>query len=196
MPWNSGGYMLRDCAISKKRDVVWAYRQDIDIYTQKTKSQLQSSDLQVDHVIECQLVNIAYNSAYYNYPRSFSNKRNRADLIIILNDSINLNVTSSDINQTKKGPFTQFLNRIDEQKNVSSISGKKPNFRIRSLAQIVQASQNKKLQQLVVFLVWDNIIQSMFESHLKIQLKLSKIPKYKPFSIQLKALFDLMFPKT
>lgn len=99
-------------AVSAKRDAVLARRRSVDAYTDCV---VGTSGLQVDHVLEIQLAEVAL-------ARSLATTRARvgsmatAHATEVLGDALNelenLNVTSARINQAKRGPFTAALNRL------------------------------------------------------------------------------------
>ena len=64
---------------------------------------------EVDHVIECQILNHAHATACgeHRVTRAVTKQTSR-----FVNSQYNLNVTTHDINQAKKGPFMRFLNQV------------------------------------------------------------------------------------
>lgn len=97
--------MFREPLTSKKRASVLEHRDGRDAYTLRDARSLGSRG-NVDHVLEVQLVDFAAGSVlagHGNLERCFS---------AAVNDVSNLNVTSTRVNQSKKGPFTAALNRL------------------------------------------------------------------------------------
>jgi hypothetical protein len=93
---------LRANNVTDKGDAVWAHRGARDVYT---LSQRRPANPNVDHILEIQLLERAAREA----PPAGATR----GVYNAVNDVINLNVTTSRINQSKKGPFTSFLNRMD-----------------------------------------------------------------------------------
>ena len=91
------------------RDDVWSTRGNRDAYTGKARHVLASDVQNVDHVIEVQLMEHAA------VPHSANNREATDRLREMVNSSMNLNVTSSRVNQSKRGPFTAALNRLKKR---------------------------------------------------------------------------------
>eukprot|EP00730_Choanoeca_flexa_P019866 TRINITY_DN9717_c0_g2_i1.p1 TRINITY_DN9717_c0_g2~~TRINITY_DN9717_c0_g2_i1.p1 ORF type:complete len:217 (+),score=21.71 TRINITY_DN9717_c0_g2_i1:68-718(+) len=110
---------------------VWEHRDQIDIYTTKGRFAIKKlSQVEVDHVVELQLLDLAWNlgvALNADVAPSGNTRGNRhrgsnglswmmALLCLqvfagqFVNGVDNLNVTTRDINQLKKGPFTRFRN--------------------------------------------------------------------------------------
>lgn len=84
---------------------VWKFRNDLDVYREATK--LNTKLPEVDHIIEIQFIENAFNSCppntkvfIYSLVKDVSNQIE------------NLNVTSQEVNQAKKSPITSFLNGL------------------------------------------------------------------------------------
>lgn len=88
-----------------------AHRNGRDAYTRRSARGLLGDDGNVDHVLECQVLRYATegvfgeSGAHQGVARSFS---------AAANDVSNLNLTSRRVNQSKKGPFTAALNRLEK----------------------------------------------------------------------------------
>jgi hypothetical protein len=92
--------------VSRLRNEVWDTRNGCDAYTGSSRNALAENQQNVDHVLEVQLVHFAAEE-------QLSAHRGLAERMCeVVNKPINLNVTSREINQAKKGPFTAALNRL------------------------------------------------------------------------------------
>jgi hypothetical protein len=87
---------------------VWLKHNYCDVYTRKTKDEMEGCKEEVDHVLEIQLLQhaAAATNLYTNDPMLLNFRR-------VVNSTLNLNVTTMEINQAKKGPFTAALNRLN-----------------------------------------------------------------------------------
>lgn len=104
--------------VSQKIEDVWKRRDHKDVYTLFLRSVVEEKDPEVDHVMEIQIINRAFGNAHMKNDSVAANTRDaKGFLFSTVNDVDNLNVTPHTVNQAKKGPFTQSLNRIlaDEQ---------------------------------------------------------------------------------
>lgn len=96
---------LRKNVTSLKNDV-WKSRDGCDAYTRVSRHDMGEQKVNVDHVLEIQLFEHAVGAILARHDgltKSLSD---------IVNAPVNLNVTTSRINQAKRGPFTSALNRI------------------------------------------------------------------------------------
>lgn len=110
---------LRKDNILAQVDSVWSLRGEKDVYT-STKRRIYETKrvtTQVDHVLEIQLLNFAWEEGVANNPqlpvkltRALRSNKARELSEDRANNVDNLNVTLRYINQQKKGPFTRFLN--------------------------------------------------------------------------------------
>ena len=87
------------------KDEVWAYRDNRDIYTNRKKRRYIPDDVQTDHVIECQILRHAFN----DMPTALMTRSGHRNVKESMNHLLNLNNTTLDINQKKKGPITRYL---------------------------------------------------------------------------------------
>lgn len=104
-------------SVSGRAGAVWAVRGGKDAYSGASKAQTEKPN--VDHVLEVQLVeNVLVRTFNAQYGRCGSMATAQAGELIreALNDMSNLNVTSSRINQAKRGPFTAAMNRLQSDK--------------------------------------------------------------------------------
>ena len=84
---------------------VWKYRNDQDVY--RFKNELETKLPEVDHCIEIQLLNDAFINCKPNgRPLIYSLVKDK------VNGIENLNVTTHEVNQAKKGPITSFISRL------------------------------------------------------------------------------------
>ena len=121
------------------RDTVWLSRDDRDAYTGSSKSEMSPKTQNVDHVIEIQLLEHAA------LDHASRNREVMDRLREIANSSPNLNVTSSRVNQSKRGPFTAAINRLKKRDGA---------LRDVSVEQLARAGRAKWL---VDNGCWDNI---------------------------------------
>lgn len=89
------------------REEVWSARQDVDAYTGLVRKNTATEN--VDHVLEVQLVE------HVVLGTLSSSKELTERMREVVNSTKNLNVTSQKINQSKKGPFTAAINRLNKR---------------------------------------------------------------------------------
>jgi hypothetical protein len=105
-------------SVTARSDYVWASNADVDVYTHLTRPVVVTMQPEVDHLVECGLVEKALDrSAQANGLTSdglsgFAAQHCRDTLVSILNADSNLNVTTRRVNQKKKGPFISAQNRL------------------------------------------------------------------------------------
>jgi hypothetical protein len=121
-------------SVTSKADNVWKYRNDVDVYCGARRSDTDRP--QVDHCLEVQLAELALVRAFGSgrNTRAQSMATAQATEIVrgALNGVKNLNVTSTKINQAKRGPFTAAINRLESDK-----------FRIVSIEQLARQGRGK-----------------------------------------------------
>ena len=100
---------LRENNVSARADDVWSFRGGRDLYGGGSRGAVSSQEPQVDHILEIQVVNLAWCSALADGVRTRGAKES---IQLFVNDLPNLNVTSKVINQAKKGPFIRFLKKM------------------------------------------------------------------------------------
>ncbi|KAJ1435548.1 hypothetical protein B484DRAFT_472597 [Ochromonadaceae sp. CCMP2298] len=93
-------------SVRRLSEVVWLHRGNIDKYTLWGKAEVDLQKPEVDHILEIQLIEAAIREAKVPYTRSLEKA-----LRCFFNSKVNLNVTTSKVNQSKKDPMTQWLNR-------------------------------------------------------------------------------------
>ena len=89
---------------------IWEYNDDEDKYQNKKRTRIRG-DIERDHVIEVQLLEHAFNTM----PCANRTRNAQTEIYSVINDVVNLNNTTHDINQKKKGPFTAALNDMKAQ---------------------------------------------------------------------------------
>lgn len=103
-------------------DVIWGYRNDLDAYSDLTRSTIGKFP-ERDHVFEIQLLDAAY-FEYSSVAVQMVTRGEKARIMNIANNVQNLNITSRAINQSKKGPFTQARNELlDHEFDSSKCNG-------------------------------------------------------------------------
>lgn len=93
-------------------DLVWAYRQDQDVYSTYTRESIVAESPEVDHVFEIQLLDAAYEKYSQDPNIQGITRAERGRTIALANCVENTNVTSRRINRSKKGPFTCAKNAL------------------------------------------------------------------------------------
>lgn len=138
--------------VTAKADTVWKYRADRDVYTHTPRADVAKP--QVDHVLECQLGEVALARAYCAVgakPGSFATAQAADAIRTAWNDSANLNVTDASINLKKKGPFQAALRRATDD-------------RLRSVP-IEQLARQGKAKNLVDDGTWARIETAVVRSY-------------------------------
>jgi len=101
--------------VSAMADAVWTARVGRDAYTRLAR--VETAKPQVDHVLECQLAETSLATAFGASKARFGSMAS-AQVVELLregyNDVKNLNVTSTKVNQSKKGPMVAALNRLQD----------------------------------------------------------------------------------
>ena len=75
------------------------------------REEVSDREPEVDHVWECQLADLAWDKAVVenvDFGPAANTRHSRKMTMAIVNDPLNLNVTTHTINQRKKGPFTRW----------------------------------------------------------------------------------------
>jgi hypothetical protein len=134
-------------SVSSQRNIIWASRSDQDGYTKLTQSQIKTEDQNVDHVLEIQIVE------YATLETLSGNEELVKRFKDIVNEPLNLNVTTKRVNQAKKGPFTAALNRLQKR------DGSLREIRVEQLA------RNGRAKTLVDDGTWANIEKEIVVSY-------------------------------
>jgi hypothetical protein len=90
-----------------KTDQVWRSTKYTCKYTLLKKKEVEKNKPEVDHCWEIQVLKYAYSCALHGYRETRSASE---ALKNIINSELNLNVTTHEVNQAKKGPFMQVVN--------------------------------------------------------------------------------------
>lgn len=106
-------------SVTAKADAVWGHRGGVDVYSGATRE--DTINPQVDHQLEIQLAEIALVRTYEEQGRgaqavSMAAAQAADALRTALNGLDNLNVTSARHNQSKRGPFTAAINRLQSDR--------------------------------------------------------------------------------
>ena len=103
---------IRETCTKKRREEVLEHRDGRDAYTRSCAKRLVSrGEGQVDHVLECQVLRHATRDVLGDDRKTDGVARRFS---AAANDVTNLNLTSRRVNQSKKGPFTAALNRLEK----------------------------------------------------------------------------------
>jgi hypothetical protein len=146
---------------------VWEERGGVDIYTRRAEKEFLPTDiLHIDHIIEVQLINAAFDKApvAWHTRESPSYARVRG----VCNDVSNLNVTLARVNQMKKGPFVRFLNARKADKKLTfddAVEG------------TVSSDESGHARRMREEGVWDNIRAAV---EVTARLVKSRLPLYTP----------------
>ena len=120
--FGSDALALRE-AVTAKADAVWTMHRDIDAYTGASREATIAPN--VDHTIEVQLVELALVRTYKQCAGSGVISMAAAQAAEVLrrafNDVDNLNVTSGKVNQSKRGPFTAAINRLQSDRGLRMV---------------------------------------------------------------------------
>ena len=104
-------------SVTQKAQAVWTARGDIDVYTGSNREATETP--QVDHVLEVQLAEMSLVRAY-KAERAGSDSIATLQATEMMRDALNsvsnLNVTSTRVNQSKRGPVTAALNRLNNER--------------------------------------------------------------------------------
>lgn len=136
-------------SVSNKKNTLTLY----DQYRKQT-CDINSETLNVDHVLEIQIFNTVIKNMNHVNPDHIEIIKS------IVNSDKNLNITTSKINQMKKGPITAVLNRYQN-----------PKLRNVTLSQIIKTQDKKENEK-----IWKNILSTM---NLRNRLLKSEFKKHK-----------------
>ena len=92
--------------VTRLQSEVWDARDGLDAYTGTHRRGFGAQKLNVDHVVELQILQHAAGDVLATHDGLIKN------FCEVVNAPLNLNVTSSRINQAKRGPFTAAINRL------------------------------------------------------------------------------------
>jgi hypothetical protein len=106
---------------SRYVDRVWTHRDQTDAYTKRSRSVVETLHSEVDHVIEVQICNHAWEEVRKKAGAAVCTRNLVSKFRDVVNDDPNLNVTSRAVNRKKLGPFRRFLNEY--QTSASSVTG-------------------------------------------------------------------------
>lgn len=113
---------IRETCTRKRREEVLVHREGRDAYTRSCARRLVSrGEGQVDHVLECQVLRHATREVLSGDDRKNDGVVRRFSAAA--NDVSNLNLTSRRVNQSKKGPFTAALNRLEKGATKVDVEG-------------------------------------------------------------------------
>ncbi|EGD74237.1 hypothetical protein PTSG_06247 [Salpingoeca rosetta] len=160
---------LREPGVSSKASRVWLHRQNRDAYTgiPRHTYETKGAETQVDHVLEIQLLNHAWEEGVARNPRfppayNLRSSKARAVSTHTANDVANLNVTMKEINNKKRGPFTRWLNKY-------KAAGGEGSTRALPLDELIRASarvdKTPHMQTMIDMGIWDRITRSVVASY-------------------------------
>lgn len=103
---------LRRGDVSALKDQTWRHRDNKCLYTLLTPTKMKSKNLEeeVDHVIECQVLELANEISGAELGPAYRTRGTQESLRAMFNNVSNLNVTTQFVNQKKKGPFETWIN--------------------------------------------------------------------------------------
>jgi hypothetical protein len=103
-----GTNSVRDPGVRVRELETWRYRTNKDLYTGLTRSDSErEGKIQVDHVVEIQVLNLVHSRTAFLARCTRASER---VLQRVVNSAVNLNCTTLDINQKKKGPIGTWVN--------------------------------------------------------------------------------------
>jgi hypothetical protein len=144
---------------------VWNFRNHLDAYTRRKQSQLTTR--QIDHVFEIQLLDAAYNRYLTGNLGHRTTRAEKERIIHIANGIANANVTSRDVNLSKRGPFTKAKNAFEKSfydadrcPGVDSYFYASPGTKLRYVYPGMSAAIWENVKKEVV-LSYDNILDSI-----------------------------------
>ncbi len=134
--------------VNSLKSQTWRHRDDRCMYTLMKQKEMKSKEIdeEVDHVIECQILELANEISGAEIGPSYRTRGTQENLRAMFNNVSNLNVTTHFVNQKKKGPFEKWCH--DKKAGGSS----------RTLEDILPSSKAKVLRDDGT---WDRIEKSM-----------------------------------
>ena len=95
------------------RAQTWRHREHQDLYTKQRRRVVETLTPVVDHVWECQIINFANSQVVADNPDipAYRTRAIQKILPIVMNGVENLNVTTHEVNQKKKGPYSRWIHR-------------------------------------------------------------------------------------
>jgi len=88
----------------------WRHREHRDLYTKQRRRVVETLTPEVDHVWECQIINFVNSQVVADNP-AYRTRAIQKILPIVMNGVENLNVTTHEVNQKKKGPYSRWIHR-------------------------------------------------------------------------------------
>ena len=142
-------------AVTHKQERAWSHRGNIDVY--RRMSRTETPNPEVDHIIEIQILDHVWREFVHKQLGGGATsdaplRAQREHVETAANELANLNVTTHEINQKKKGPFTTWRNQLDPR------DGKA--LRVRSLDQLCRTSH----PEFAAKPVWQNILKAVEHS--------------------------------
>lgn len=89
------------------------HREHQDLYTKQRRRVVETLTPEVDHVWECQIINFVNSQVVADNPDipAYRTRAIQKILPIVMNGVENLNVTTHEVNQKKKGPYSRWIHR-------------------------------------------------------------------------------------
>lgn len=91
---------------------IWEYRDDSDAYSQFTRLSIADHNPEKDHVFEIQLLDVAFFKYDSTVGAQMVTRGEKSRIQALANCVENTNVTTREINRSKKGPFTCAKNAL------------------------------------------------------------------------------------
>lgn len=151
---------LREGNVHNLAEEVWRHRGGVDAYSGAGRAEVNRKAPNVDHVAEVQLLNVAWCSALKAAPVGARTRTGKDRLQHIVNGVQNLNVTTSAINQAKKGPFIKFLKLVVEDSDRPYAGAGDA----ECLADLARQSKTRSVAKLFDDGIWDKIELSLQDS--------------------------------
>lgn len=113
----ASSFVLRE-AVAMGTDDVFDFREDVDLYTMLEKKEVVKRAPQIDHVLDTRLLNVVYKTGLKDAgvaARTRAAATRGAEMLNdVINNVINLDVTTQTVRQAKAGPFRAFVNRLEK----------------------------------------------------------------------------------
>lgn len=155
--------------MSSKAVRVWEHRGNRDLYTgiERTVYDRKGHEMQVDHVLEIQLLNYAWEEGVARNPAlppacNLRSSKSRAITAQQANDIGNLNVTMREINNKKRGPFTRWINKYKSNGGAESTAALPLDDMIRASAEVDSTPQ---MHAMIDTGIWDRIKRSVVTTY-------------------------------
>ena len=161
-------YDLRE-DVSRRKEDTWKHRKGTDMYTGKIEAKTHHQ--QVDHVLEIQIFKCAFSSSVKEIKKAADRACVEGKIRNYANNVFNLNVTTREINQAKKGPIMSFINRWTADHD----------FRHLDLDDLAKRSSSLVMKEMWDDGRWARVKRAMVRTYEHIDTKLQTFEDMQPF---------------